>query len=118
METKMDKKPEYQIGELLPIAITFIVIAVAVAYGAQVLASIQATFTASTLAYNITGFGLSSLNNLASQLPTLATIVVAAVIIGVIVFYFYQKMRVRQLNERVDTLEDALKKLEEAKNES
>lgn len=33
-------------------------------------------------------------------------------------FYFYQKMRVKELNERVDSLEDALQKLEEAKQNS
>jgi hypothetical protein len=32
-------------------------------------------------------------------------------------FYFYQKMRVKQLNERVDSLEDALSRLQEAKSE-
>jgi lipopolysaccharide export LptBFGC system permease protein LptF len=91
-EMKNEKVAEFQIQDLLPIAIVFIVIAVAVAYGAQVLGNIQAGFTANTLAYNITGYGLTSLLNLANQLPTLATIVVAAVIIGVIVYYFYQRM--------------------------
>jgi hypothetical protein len=30
-------------------------------------------------------------------------------------FYFYQKVRVRKLNDKVDSLEDALKQLEQAK---
>jgi len=32
-------------------------------------------------------------------------------------FYFYQKRRVSELNKKVDSLEDALKRLEEAKNQ-
>ena len=32
-------------------------------------------------------------------------------------FYFYQKRRVSELNKKVDSLEDALQRLEEAKNE-
>jgi hypothetical protein len=33
-------------------------------------------------------------------------------------YYFYEKQRVKALNEKVDSLEDAIKKLEEAKNNS
>ena len=32
-------------------------------------------------------------------------------------YYFYQKKRVNELNKKVDTLEDAIKRLQEAKGE-
>ena len=32
--------------------------------------------------------------------------------ISSIAFYFYQKQRIKDLNERVDTMEEALKKIE------
>jgi len=31
-------------------------------------------------------------------------------------YYFYQKKKVNELNRKVDTLEDAIKRLQEAKN--
>jgi hypothetical protein len=33
-------------------------------------------------------------------------------------FYFYEKRRIKEINERVDSLEDVLKGLEEAKNKN
>ena len=45
-------------------------------------------------------------------------ILIASSIIGLsaIVYYFYESQRVKKLNEKVTTLEEALKRLEELKN--
>lgn len=40
----------------------------------------------------------------------------SAIALASLGFYFYQKRRVSELNKKVDTLEDALKSLEDAKN--
>ena len=40
----------------------------------------------------------------------------SAIALASLGFYFYQKRRVSELNKKVDSLEDALKQLEEAKN--
>jgi hypothetical protein len=42
----------------------------------------------------------------------------SAIALASLGFYFYQKRRVSELNKKVDSLEDALKQLEEAKNKS
>jgi len=40
----------------------------------------------------------------------------SAIALASLGFYFYQKRRVNELNKKVDSLEDALKSLELAKN--
>lgn len=86
MEQK--KVAEYSLQDLLPIALVFVVTAIAIAFGANVLSSVKSGFTANTTAYNTTVAGETSLGNISSQLGLLATVVVAAVIIGVIVKSF------------------------------
>ena len=83
----MNKKG-MNLGDLSSIAITFVVIAVTLGIGATVLDSVQEGQTASSTAYNATAEGLDALSTLADWLPTLAVIVAAAVVIGVISFAF------------------------------
>jgi len=75
--------------DLAGIAITFVVVAITLAIGADVLTNIQSTWASTTIAYNASTFGLTSLNTLSSWLPTIAIIIAAAVVIGVIAAYFY-----------------------------
>ena len=84
-------KKGYQVGDLLPLAIVFVVVAVAISLGADVLDDIQGTQEVDSTAYNATGYGLSSMNTLAKWLPTIALVVVIAVIIGVLVVYLARK---------------------------
>ena len=65
----MKNKKGYTVGELLPIAITFVVIAVAISLGADVLDDIQGTQTLDSVAYNATGYGLTSMNTFGKWLP-------------------------------------------------
>jgi len=45
-------------------------------------------------------------------------IISATLVIASLGFYFYKKQKVKALNEKVDSLEDALKQLQEAKDNS
>ncbi len=90
MNKRLNKKG-YQVGDLLPLAITFVVVAVAISLGAQVLSDIQDTQTTDDYAYNATGYGLSSMNTLAKWLPTIALVIVIAVIIGVLIVYLARR---------------------------
>tara|TARA_Y100000310_G_C20639552_1_gene793110 strand:+ start:548 stop:835 length:288 start_codon:yes stop_codon:yes gene_type:complete len=87
MQKLITKKKGYQIGDLLPLAITFVVIAVAISLGADVLDDIQGTQDANSTAYNATGYGLQSMNTFAKWLPTIALVIVIAVIIGILIVY-------------------------------
>jgi len=83
----MDKKG-YSLQDMAPIAIAFVVIAVVLGVGATILASIQSGQTENGSAYNASGNGLTSMGTLSGWLPTIAVIVAAAVVIGIIVAYF------------------------------
>ena len=84
---EMNKKG-YTIHDLVPIGIAFVVIAVVLGMGATVLNSIQGTQTINSTGWNASQNGLRGLNELSSWLPTIAIIVAAAIIIGIIVVYF------------------------------
>ena len=85
MQTKMRKG--FTINQLAGIAITFVVVAFVVSMGAEILTSLQGEQTTDSYAYNVTNEGLESMQTFGEWLPTLALVVIAAVIIGVLVFY-------------------------------
>lgn len=85
------KKKGYQVGDLLPLAIVFVVVAVAISLGADVLDDIQSTQTTDSVAYNATGYGLTAMNTFAKWLPTIALVVVIAVIIGILIVYLARR---------------------------
>jgi hypothetical protein len=86
------------------IVITFVVVAVIIGIGGTILQSVQegqcadgAAWNATifgcnadetTIASNATGSGLTGIDTFGDWLPTIAVIVAAAVVIGVIVNYF------------------------------
>lgn len=76
------------INSLVPIGITLVVIAIVLSMGADILSNIQADQTSGSYAYNITGKGLEGVNELGSWQKTIALIVAAAIIIGIILSAF------------------------------
>ena len=75
-------------GDLAPIAIGFVVIVIIIAVGAIVLSELQSDQTTDDAAWNATGDGLSALDNLGSQTPLLATVIIFSVIIAVVIGFF------------------------------
>ena len=70
---------------LVPVGILFVVAAIALSLGASVVTEVQADQTVGSYASNISGFGLNGMNELASWIPTIALVVAAAIIIGLVV---------------------------------
>ena len=68
--------------------VTFVVIAIVLSFGGTILDDIKDDQTSGDADYNATAYGLEAIETFASWLPTLALIVVAAVIIGIIIRYF------------------------------
>jgi len=66
----------------------FVVIAIIIGISATILSQVQSTQTLNSVAYNATGSGLTGIDTFADWLPTIAVILAAAVVIGVIVHYF------------------------------
>ena len=75
------------LSDLAPIAIAFVFVAIVIGVGASVLASIQSDQTTNSVSYNATGSGLNSLNELSGWLPTIALVIAAAIVIGVLSFF-------------------------------
>lgn len=83
----MKKEAEFAIQDLIPLAIVFVVVTIVLSYGATIVGNVRSQQTANSTEYNISGQGLTSLNTFGTNLPMLATIVIAAVIISVLVVY-------------------------------
>ena len=84
-----------RLQDLATIAITFVIIAIIIGIGADVLGKLQVNMgtdnNTADVQYNATQYGLEGLEELASWLPTIAIIVAAAVIIGIIAAYFIMR---------------------------
>ena len=87
----MEHKAKFSLQELLGIGFTLIVLGIGLAYGLQVIGDVQADFDTSSVEYNATADTLTAVSNVTSKLPTIATIVVAAVIIGILVVYLFNR---------------------------
>lgn len=70
-------------------AIAIAVAAIVVGLMANVLSTVRSGQTTNDYAYNASTQGLASLNTFSQYLPTVALVLVAALIIGIIVKYFY-----------------------------
>lgn len=90
-ETKMSM--EFDIGQLLPIGLTIVVLGIALAYGLQVMGDVQDDMTVDSAEYNATGDALTGVAKIPNKLPLIVTVVIAAVIIGIIVRYLWMRYR-------------------------
>lgn len=92
MFKKLGKKGQaFTINDLSSIGVTLVVVAIVLGLGATILASIQGGQTTNSVAYNASGFGLTGLATLASYVPTIALVAVAAVVIGIILVFFSRR---------------------------
>lgn len=85
------KNKKGSINLMVPFAISFVVVVVVVALGGSILGSFQTSQTAGSLPYNITGQGLVGVKSFGDYLPTIAIVLVIAVIISILVTYLYSK---------------------------
>lgn len=84
------EKKHYQLQDLAPLAIAFVVIAIVLGVGGTILSEVQNSSGAveNSTSWNSTGQGIVALGTLSSWLPTIAIIVAAAVVVGIVVMYF------------------------------
>ena len=83
----MFNKKAYTIKDLVPLALMFVVATIAISVGADILARILAGQSAG-YAYNVTTAGLVGMGTLGNYLPTIALVISASVVIGILVFSF------------------------------
>lgn len=81
------KVSEFDISDLLPIGLTFVVTGIGIAYGLNVMGDVRSDMTANSAEYNATTDAIEGVAKLPSKMPLIATVVVAALIIGILVRY-------------------------------
>lgn len=84
---------KFDIGSLLPIGLTILVLGIALAYGLQIMGDLKSDMTASSLEYNATTAAMEGVAKIPEKLPLIVTVVLAAVIIGIIVRYLWMNKR-------------------------
>lgn len=75
-------------SNMLTFGITFIIVALAFAFGLQILGDVQSDMTASSAEANATGDAITGLGNVTSKFGLIGTVFVASVLIGLIVTAF------------------------------
>ena len=107
MKTKTAK---FDIQEILPIALVLVVAGIGIAYGISVQSDVRTDFvdlsagcglnstggtggtllyTGCGLDYNATTDSMTGVSTLAEKMPLIATIIVAAIVIGILVRYLF-----------------------------
>lgn len=85
---KKKKKARYSIMALASLAIILVVTGLVIAFGSKVNSDLGSTFTANSVAANASTAVGTGLGTFSSYLPTIALVVVAVVIIGLLIAGF------------------------------
>ena len=88
-ENKNENVAEFQIGDMLGIGITFVILVVALAFGLDLIEDTQDDMTAGSAAYNATADGITAVSKFTGKLGMIAGAVVISIVIGVLVRYLY-----------------------------
>ena len=82
---------EFQIQDMLTIGLTLVVTGIGIAYGLQVMGEVQDDMTGNSTEYNATGNAIEGVAKLPEKMPTIATVLVASIIIGILVTYLWAR---------------------------
>jgi len=78
---------KFDIKDMLPIGLTFVVLGIGLTYGLDVIIDVRDDFTSGTSEYNASDQSVDAIGEITDKLPTIATVIVAAIIIGILVRY-------------------------------
>jgi hypothetical protein len=93
-------RPKFTVGELLTIGMTLVVLTIGIAYGLTILGDVKSSFVTDTAGcnstdtagcgteYNATGSGVVAIAKIPAKLGIIVTIILAAVVIGILYRYF------------------------------
>jgi len=84
-------KQEYSlgIGDLLGIGMTIVVLVIGLAFGLQITADVRDDMTPYSAEYNATTDGIEAVSKIPAKLGTIVTVVVAAILIGMLIRYLW-----------------------------
>ncbi len=83
------------IGDVLPAILILVVAGIVASFGSTVLTDFQTDQTTDSYAYNATENALEGIDNISGQFGNLGLVIVAAIIIGVLMYAFGGSMRMR-----------------------
>jgi len=78
---------EFNIGDIWPIALTFVITGLGVAYGLQAMGEAKSDMTTNSAEYNATEQAITGIAKFPAKFGTIITIVIAAIIIMILVRY-------------------------------
>jgi len=87
----MKQIAQFDIGDLLPIGLTLVVLGIGLSYGLNVMEDVKTDMTAGTAARNATEDAITGVAKLPEKMGLIATVIVAAIIIGILVRYLMVK---------------------------
>ena len=83
----MKSEVKFDIRDMLPIGLTFVVLGIGLAYGLNVMGDVRGDMTTGSAEYNATSNAILGVSKIPEKMPLIATVVVAAIIIGILVRY-------------------------------
>ena len=84
----MKQKAKLDITSLQAIALVIALTGLIAAFTLQIMGDVQDDMTPASAEYNATSEGIDAVGTIPEKLPIIVTVVVAAIIIGVLVSYF------------------------------
>ena len=92
MTKELTKKVvEFNISDIWPIAMVFVVAGIGISYGLMAMGEVQSDMTVGSAEYNATESAISGVAKFPEKFGTIATIVIAAIIIMILVRYLGQR---------------------------
>ena len=83
----MEKNTKFDVGDLLPLALTIVVAGIGIAYGLSVLSDVKSGLTANSYEANATQETIEGVSKFSDKMGLIVTVIVAAILIGILVRY-------------------------------
>ena len=83
----MQKNTKFDVGDLLPLALTIVVAGIGIAYGLSVLSDVKTGLTANSYEANATQDTIEGVAKFSDKMGLIVTVIVAAILIGILVRY-------------------------------
>lgn len=84
---------EFRVQDLLPIGMTIIVLGIGLAFGLNVMGDVKNDMTSGSPEWIAANETVTGVAKIPSKLPLIVTVVIAAVIIGILVTYLLVRFR-------------------------
>jgi len=88
----MEKKYRFEIGDILTIGLILVVTGIALTIGLSIMEDVGDDMVDNSTAANATDDAIEGVAKLPQQMPLIATVVVAAILIGILVRYLFVRL--------------------------